>query len=95
MSHYRLYFRDSDGHFSGCRQFEALSDVQAISRADRMARGFNRELWWESRLLRQWGDGTGNHRFQRYPSDLGSVLRGDASSSNSGDSSARSASSRR
>jgi hypothetical protein len=23
MSSYRLYFRDRDGHFSGCRQFEA------------------------------------------------------------------------
>ena len=77
MSSYRLYFRDRDGHFSGCRQFEAPSDVRAISRADRMARGFNRELWWESRLLRQWGDA----HFERPPSDLGRVLRGDARSS--------------
>ena len=92
MSYYRLYFRDGDGHFTGCRQFEALSDVQAISRADRMARGFNRELWWESRLLRQWGDGAGNRHFERRPSDLGRVLRGDPGSSGSGGPSARSAS---
>ena len=92
MSYYRLYFRDRDGHFTGCRQFEALSDPQAISRADRMARGFNRELWWESRLLRQWGDGAGNRHFERHPSNLGRVLRGEASSSRREDPSARSAS---
>ena len=57
MSLYRLYFRDREGHFSGCRQFEARSDMQAICRADRMARGFSRELWGEDRLLRSWGDG--------------------------------------
>ena len=36
MSYYRLYFRDREGHFSGCRQFQAPSDAQAIGRADRM-----------------------------------------------------------
>jgi hypothetical protein len=92
MSYYRLYFRDGDGHFTGCRQFEALSDPQAISRADRMARGFNRELWWESRLLRRWGDGAGNVHFERHPSDLGRILRRDADSTGRGDSSAHSAS---
>ena len=81
MSSYRLYFRDRDGHFSGCRQFEAPNDVRAISRADRMARGFNRELWWESRLLRRWDNGGGDRRFERPPSDLGRVLRGDGRSS--------------
>jgi hypothetical protein len=80
VSHYRLYFRDRDGHFSGCRQLEALSDVQATSRADRMARGFSRELWWESRLFRRWDDGAGNRHFERPPSDLGRVLRRDATS---------------
>ena len=53
---YRLYFRDREGHFSGCRQFEAPSDVRAISRADRMARGFSRELWWEKSLLHRWDE---------------------------------------
>ena len=57
VSYYRLYFRDREGHFYGVRQFEAGSDVQAISRADRMARGFQRELWWRDNLLRKWDDG--------------------------------------
>ena len=81
MSYYRLYFRDRDGHFTGCRQFEAPSDVRAISRADRMARGFCRELWWESRLLKRWGDGAGIRHFERPASNLGRVLRGDAGAS--------------
>ena len=58
MSFYRLYFRDGGGHFSGCRQFEAPDEAHAIGRADRMCQGLNRELWWESRLLRRWDDGT-------------------------------------
>ena len=57
VSFYRLYFRDREGHFYGVRQFEAPSDVQAIGRADRMARGFQRELWWEDSLLRRWDEG--------------------------------------
>ena len=76
MSYYRLYFRDREGHFSGCRQFQAPSDAQAIGRADRMARGFNRELWWESRLLRQWGDGTGHRHFERRPFELDAFPEG-------------------
>ena len=57
MSLYRLYFRDGDGHFYGVRHFEAQSDVQAIGRADRMCRGFSRELWWEDSLLGRWDEG--------------------------------------
>ena len=59
MSYYRLYFRDREGHFYGVRSFEACSDVQAIGRADRMARGFTRELWGEDSLLRRWDDAGG------------------------------------
>jgi len=62
VSLYRLYFRDREGHFSGCRQFEAGSDVQAVGRADRMCRGFSRELWWENRLLGRWDDGACEER---------------------------------
>jgi hypothetical protein len=57
VSFYRLYFRDRDGHFYGVRQFDARNDAQAIERAGRMARGFSRELWLESRFLKRWGDG--------------------------------------
>ena len=45
MSYYRLYFRDYEGHFCGCRQFEAPDEAHAIGRADRMCCGLNRELW--------------------------------------------------
>ena len=53
---FRLYFRDREGHFSGVRHFEAQDEAQAIGRADRMARGFRRELWWENSPLRRWVD---------------------------------------
>jgi len=56
-SYYRLYFRDREGHFSGVRHFEAQDEAQAIGRADRMASGFRRELWWENSLLRRWDNG--------------------------------------
>jgi hypothetical protein len=85
MSYYRLYFRDYEGHFCGCRQFEAPDEAHAIVRADRMCCGLNRELWGERRLLRRWDDGDGDRPFERPPSDLGRVLRGDAGSSGSGD----------
>ena len=57
MSNYRLYFRDYEGHFCGCRQFEAPDEALAIERADRMCCDCSRELWSESGLLRQWGGG--------------------------------------
>ena len=60
MSYYRLYFRDYEGHFCGCRQFEAPDEAHAIVRADRMCCGLNRELWGERRLLRRWDDGDGD-----------------------------------
>ena len=59
MSFYRLYFRDYEDHFSGCREFEAPDEAHAIVRADRMCCGLNRELWSENRLLRRWDDGAG------------------------------------
>jgi hypothetical protein len=67
VSLYRLYFRDREGHFYGVRHFEAQDETQAIGRADRMARGFNRELWWENSLLRRWGDEAGDRPFERFP----------------------------
>ena len=60
MSFYRLYFRDYEDHFSGCRHFEARDEAQAIVRADRMCCGLNRELWSEDRLLRRWDHGAGD-----------------------------------
>jgi len=54
VSFYRLYFRDDGDHFSGCTQFDAPDEARAIERADRMYRGLDRELWWESRLLKRW-----------------------------------------
>lgn len=74
MSVYRLYFRDREGHFSGCRQFEAPNDVLAISRADRMARGFSRELWWEGTLLRRWDDAGAGLRIHGSVEALGGPL---------------------
>jgi hypothetical protein len=75
MSYYRLYFRDREGHFCGCRQFEAGSDLQAVGRADRMCRGCSRELWCEDSLLRRWDD-AGAEGFQGAPpSLLGGAIR--------------------
>jgi hypothetical protein len=54
VSFYRLYFRDSDGHFSGMREIEARDDAQAIGRIDRMFRGDRRELWRNEILLGRW-----------------------------------------
>src|SRR5688572_502035 len=65
MSYYRLYFRDYEDHFCGCRQFEAPDEAHAILRADRMCCGLNRELWGESRLLRRWDEGAGDRPFGR------------------------------
>ena len=75
MSYYRLYFRDREGHFCGCRQFEADSDLQAVGRADRMCRGCSRELWCEDSLLKRWDD-AGAKGFQGAPpSLLGGAIR--------------------
>ena len=46
MSYYRLYFRDYEGHFCGCRQFEAPDEAPAIVRADRMCSGIAVLLNW-------------------------------------------------
>jgi hypothetical protein len=54
MSFYRLYFRDSEGHFSGVREIEANDLAQAIGRADRLCRGERCELWLENKLLKRW-----------------------------------------
>jgi hypothetical protein len=67
MSFYRLYFRDYEDHFSGCRQFEAPDEARAIVKADRMCCGLSRELWSDNRLLRRWGDGAGDRLFERLP----------------------------
>jgi hypothetical protein len=65
MSFYRLYFRDYEDHFSGCREFEAPDEAHAILRADRMCCGLNRELWAEGRFLRRWDDGADDRSFDR------------------------------
>ena len=65
MSYYRLYFRDDSGDFSGCRKFDAPDEAGAIEQADTMCRGLNRELWWESTLLRRWGEGASRRAFER------------------------------
>jgi hypothetical protein len=57
VSFYRLYFSDGEGHFSGVREIEAHGDAQAIGRADRMSRGFRRELWRDDTLLKRWDEG--------------------------------------